>query len=217
MTTAQPATGVYALLADGTTAEIRPATAGDFEAVREMHRAMSPDNLYLRFFSMSPAAADQEARRICRAPAADHAALLAWLAGELVGVASYECEETSGTAEFAVAVADHVHHRGVATLLLEHLVSGARDQGILTFTAEVLAENSEMLRVFTDAGLNARRKWADGVAELAFDLPIDAADPGWKSYLDAVADREGQADVASLRPLFAPRSVAVIGAGRHAG
>ena len=140
MTTAQPATGVYALLANGTTAEIRPAAAGDFEAVREMHRAMSPDNLYLRFFSISPAAADQEASRICRAPAADHATLLAWLRGELVGVASYECEGTSGTAEFAVAVADHVHHRGVATLLLEHLVSAARDQGVRTFTAEVLAE-----------------------------------------------------------------------------
>ena len=104
MTTAQPAPGVYALLADGATAEIRPAAAGDFDAVREMHRAMSPDNFYLRFFSMSPAAADQEASRICRAPAADHAALLAWLAGDLVGVASYECEGTSGTAEFAVAV-----------------------------------------------------------------------------------------------------------------
>ena len=217
MTTAQPATGVYALLADGTTAEIRPAAAGDFEAVRQMHRAMSPDNLYLRFFSISPAAADQEASRICRAPAADHAALLAWLGGELVGVASYECEGTSGTAEFAVAVADHVHHRGVATLLLDHLVSAARDQDVRTFTAEVLAENSAMLKVFADAGLHARRTWADGVAEVAFDLPGDAADPGWEPYLDAVADREGRADVASLRPLFAPRSVAVIGASRRPG
>lgn len=217
MTTARPATGVYALLADGATIEIRPAAAGDFGAVREMHRGMSPDNLYLRFFSMSPAAAEQEATRICREPAADHGALLARLAGELVGVASYECESTPRTAEFAVAVADHAHHRGVATLLLEHLVSAARAQGVQTFTAEVLAENSAMLRVFADAGLHARRTWADGVAELAFDLPGDAADPGWEPYLDAVAGREGRADVASLRHVFAPESVAVIGASRRAG
>jgi acyl-CoA synthetase (NDP forming) len=105
----------------------------------------------------------------------------------------------------------------VATLLLEHLVSSARDQGMRAFTAEVLAENSPMLRVFADAGLHARRTWADGVAELAFDLPGDAADPGWEPYLDAVAGREGRADVASLRPLFAPGSVAVIGASRHTG
>ena len=51
---------------------------------------MSPDNLYLRFFSMSPLAAEQEARRICREPGPDHAALLAVLDGEVVGCGSYE-------------------------------------------------------------------------------------------------------------------------------
>ncbi len=43
----------YALLTDGTTIEIRPARPGDFDAVRAMHTKMSPDNLYLRFFSFS--------------------------------------------------------------------------------------------------------------------------------------------------------------------
>ncbi len=214
---AQPASGVYALLADGTTIEIRPAGVGDFDTVRDMHRAMSPDNTYLRFFSMSSAAAEREACRICREPAADHAALLAWLAGELIGVASYEAGRTPGAAEIAFAVADRAHHRGVATLLLEHLVSAARVRGVRTFTAEVLAENSAMLQVFADAGLSARRKTADGVTELAFDLPGDDADPGWEPYLDAVALREGRADVASLRHVLAAESVAVVGASRKPG
>ena len=213
--TAQPASGVYALLADGTTTEIRPADVGDFDAVREMHAAMSSDNTYLRFFSMSTTAAEREARRICREPAADHAALLAWLGGELIGVASYEASGPGGEAEIAFAVADHAHHRGVATLLLEHLVSAARGRGVRTFTAEVLAENSAMLQVFADAGLRARRNTEDGVTELAFDLPGDDADPGWEPYLDAVAAREGRADVASLRHVLAAESVAVVGASRR--
>jgi GNAT superfamily N-acetyltransferase len=137
----EPGGSVYALLADGSTIEIRPAAADDLAAVLEMHRAMSPENIYLRFFSMSRAAGEQEGRRICREPAADHVALLAWLAGELVGVASYETGGAEGTAEIAFAVAHHLHHRGVATLLLEHLVSAGRDRGVRTFTAEVLAEN----------------------------------------------------------------------------
>ena len=170
---------VYALLADGTTVAIRAATAGDFDAVLQMHRTMSPENMYLRFFSMSPAAAEREASRICRKPAPDHVALLAWLAGKLAGVASYETTGSPGTAEIAFAVADHIHHRGVATLLLEHLVSAGRSNGITTFAAEVLAENSAMLKVFAAAGLHARRKQADGVTELGFDLPGDDADPGW--------------------------------------
>jgi acyl-CoA synthetase (NDP forming)/GNAT superfamily N-acetyltransferase len=212
---ADPPAGVYALLADGATIEIRPAAVTDFDAVWHMYRAMSPDNIYLRFFSMSRTAADEQARRACREPAADHATRLAWLDRELVGIASYECAKPPVTAEIAVAVADHAHHRGIATLLLEHLVSAGREQGVRTFTADVLAENAAMLRVFADAGLRARRSWADGVVSLSFDLPGDVADPGWEPYLEAVADREGQADVASLQHVFAAKSVAVIGASRN--
>ena len=215
MDSAQPAGGVYALLADGATIEIRAATAADFVAVRQMYRSMSPDNIYLRFFSMSTAAADDQAQRACREPAADHDTRLAWLDGELVGVASYECCEPPTIAEIAVAVADHAHHRGVGTLLIEHLVAAGRNQGVRTFTAEVLTENSAMLKVFANAGLQARRNWANGLAELAFDLPDSAADAGWESYLDAMASREEHADVASLRHLFAAGSVAVIGASRN--
>jgi acyl-CoA synthetase (NDP forming)/GNAT superfamily N-acetyltransferase len=206
---------VYALLADGSTVEIRPAAGSDFDAVLRMHRAMSPENIYFRFFSLSPAAAEGEANRICRPAAPDHAVLLAWLAGELVGAASYEATGSSGAAEIAFAVADHAHHRGIATLLLEHLVSAARNSGIRTFTADVLAENAAMLKVFAAAGLRVRRSQADGVTELAFDLPAGGADPAWEPYLDAVAQREGLADVASLRRVFAATSVAVVGAGRR--
>jgi acyl-CoA synthetase (NDP forming)/GNAT superfamily N-acetyltransferase len=211
--------GIYALLSDGDTVLIRPATSADMDAVRQMHRDMSPDNIYFRFFSLSPVGAESEARRVCRQPGSDHVALLAWLSGELVGVASYEVAgpKKKDTAEIAFAVADHAHRRGVATLLLEHLVSAARDRGVLVLTAEVLAGNAAMLKVFAGAGLRARRTQMDGLAELVFDVPGDDADPGWASYLDAVAEREGRADVASLRHVFEPASVAVIGASRRAG
>jgi len=51
MSVAQQADCVYALLADGTTIEIRPAVPADFDAVKAMYEAMSRDNIYLRFFS----------------------------------------------------------------------------------------------------------------------------------------------------------------------
>jgi acyl-CoA synthetase (NDP forming)/GNAT superfamily N-acetyltransferase len=216
-TSAHPAGSVYALLADGTTVEVRAAGPEDFDSVRAMHGAMSPDNAYLRFFSLSTVAAEREARRVCREPAAGHCALLALLAGELIGVASYEAKDGAAEAEIAFAVADNAHHRGVATLLLEHLVAVASSRGIRTFTAEVLTENSAMLRVFADAGLHALRTIQDGVAELSFELPCGDADPGREPYLDAVATRESRADVASLRHVFAPASVAVVGASRKEG
>ena len=149
---------VYALLTDGATIEIRPARPGDFDAVRDMHAKMSPKNLYLRFFSMSPSAAEQEARRICREPAPDHAALLAVLDGEVVGCGTYEQDGAgSRSAEVALAVDDDRHNRGIGMLLLEHLVALGRGRGFRAFTAETLSENAAMLRVFADAGLQAQR------------------------------------------------------------
>ncbi len=208
---------MYALLADGTTVEIRPAGPGDFDAVKAMHGAMSPDNSYMRFFNMSRLSAEIEARRISRNPKPGSAALLAIANGEVVGVASYvPLKEDPGTAEVAFAVADHMHHRGIATLLLEHLVSLARSRQITTFTAETLSENKAMLGVFADAGLPVRRRYGEGVIELTFPLPgQDGRDRD--TYLNAVAERERRADVVSLRHVFAPESVAVIGASRRPG
>ena len=228
----------YALLADGTTITIRPAGPGDYEAVKQLHEAMSPDNLYLRFFSLSRKAAEQEARRISRDhrppqgqpdhgppdhsqpdhSQPDHGALLGFLGDELVGVASYELfPANSESAEVAFAVADRMHRRGVATLLLEHLVSLAREHGVRVFTATALPENTPMLRVFADAGLAVTRRMDEGVVELSMPIPRSAALSEHSAYLDAVADREQHAEVASLEPLLRPRSVAVVGAGHRPG
>jgi acyl-CoA synthetase (NDP forming)/GNAT superfamily N-acetyltransferase len=215
--TAGPGAGRYALLTDGSTVFIRPAGPADAEAVRAMHAALSPDNLYLRFFSLSPYSADREATRVCREPGPDHAALLAWLGDRLTGVASYEPTPVPGAAEVAFAVPDDMHGRGIATLLLEHLVSIARERGLCAFTAEALPENRPMLAVFADAGLPVQRRMTDGVVELTFPLPAGDDDRNMDGYLDSVAARESRADVASLRSLLRPASVAVVGAGRRRG
>jgi acyl-CoA synthetase (NDP forming)/GNAT superfamily N-acetyltransferase len=221
MSMAQAAGQAYALLADGSTVEIRPAGPADFDRVRAMHEAMSPDNAYMRFFNLSRLAAETEARRVCREPRPGHMALLALLAGEVVGCASYDAlggpAEPGPAAEIAFAVADHMHHRGIATLLLEHLVSYARSHQITVFTAQTLAENTPMLKVFADAGLPVQRHCEDGVMEMTIPLPSETGGTELDSYLNAVAERERSADIASLAHILAPESVVVIGASRRRG
>ncbi|MCL2729159.1 MAG: GNAT family N-acetyltransferase, partial [Actinomycetia bacterium] len=209
--------GAYVLLADGTTALIRQPTAADREAVREMHESMSPENSYLRFFSLDRRAPAREAERVCRQPGPDHATLLATCDGTVAGVASYEVTPGTTTAEVAFAVADTMHHRGIATLLLEHLVSLARARHLTAFTADTLGENMAMLQVFRDAGLPVRRKREDGTIAVTIPLPADDAGGQMDAYLDTVSVRERFAGVESLRPVFAPGTVAVIGASRRPG
>ena len=110
-----------------------------------------------------------------------------------------------------------MHHRGIATLLLEHLVSFARSHQITVFTAETLSENAPMLKVFADAGLPVQCHYEDGVMEMTIPLPSEADGTALDSYLNAVAERERRADTASLQRVLAPESVVVIGASRRPG
>ncbi|MEU8801047.1 GNAT family N-acetyltransferase [Spirillospora sp. NPDC048819] len=201
----------FALLTDGTQIEIRRLGTADLDAVRELHHGLCEESLYLRFFGLNRAMAGHVAERVCRADGRDHAALGGWLRGDLIGVAEYEPTGVPGEAEVAMTVADRMHHRGVGTLLLEHLGSLARANGIVAFRADTLPANSAMLRVFADAGMPAQQRMSEGVVELTIPLVSGGR------YLDAVAERERRADVASLEPLLRPRVVAVIGASRRRG
>jgi GNAT superfamily N-acetyltransferase len=195
----------HALLADGGTLTIRSAGWPDYEAVRRLHEAMSPENLYFRFFSASRVSAEREARRICLGDRPGAVALLGLLGDELVGVASYELGPEGASAEMALAVADGMHRRGVATLLLEHLVSLARARGVTSFTAEVLAENYAVPGVLSDSGLAMRRRLSRGTVDVAMPIPrlgaLGEASAIWTPWPAGTP-----AEVASLEPLLALRS-----------
>lgn len=203
------ADAAHALLTDGTIVLVRPARAEDEERVRAMHEAMSPENRRMRFFVSGSVAVDELSHRICAEPGRDHQALLAVLDGEVIGAASYDATDRPDVAEVALAVADRFHGRGVGTLLLEHLASRARRNGITAFRADVLPDNHGMLRVFADIGLRPRQRFDRGVVELTIPLAPD------DRYLDAVGERESLAGRESLQPLLRPASVVVLGGTRR--
>ncbi|MGQ4360341.1 bifunctional acetate--CoA ligase family protein/GNAT family N-acetyltransferase [Streptomyces sp. SAS_272] len=207
---------VHALLADGTTVCIRPVLPSDHGRLRGLYEEMSPENLRLRFFAASRRSADTAADRACAPARPGYRALLAEVDGRVIGLAEYD---TGGgadgaqkqTAEISIAVADGLHHRGVGTLLVEHLVSAARAEDITAFTADALSENHEVLRLFADLGLRTSRHFEG--PEVRCTVRLDQDD----TYLSAVEARGRAADVASLVPLLRPDAVAVVGAGRTPG
>ncbi|MEU5321086.1 GNAT family N-acetyltransferase [Streptomyces sp. NPDC021056] len=202
---------VHALLADGTTVCIRPVRRADHDQVQGLYEEMSPENLRLRFFSASRRSAASAADRACAPRHPGYLALLAETEGRLIGLAEYDTEGTGDTAEISIAVADGLHHRGVGTLLVEHLVSAARAEGVTAFVADALSENHEVLRLFSDLGLRTARKFEG--PEVRCTIALDTSD----TYLTAVEERGRAADVASMEPLLRPKSVAVVGAGRKPG
>jgi len=201
---------VHALLADGTTVCIRPVEAGDHDQLQGLYEEMSPENLRLRFFGVSRRSAETAADRACRAHPG-YRALLAESKDQVIGLAEYDTGGTGTAADISIAVADGLHHRGIGTLLVEHLVSAARAEGVTTFTADALSENHEILRLFADLGLRTARRFEGPEMRCTIELDED------ENYLSATEARGRAADVASLEPLLRPDAVAVVGAGRKAG
>ncbi|MFM9629229.1 MULTISPECIES: bifunctional acetate--CoA ligase family protein/GNAT family N-acetyltransferase [Streptomyces] len=203
--------GVHALLADGTTVSIRPVLAGDHDQLEGLYLEMSPENLRRRFFAVSTRSAALAADRACAPARPGHRALLAEARGRVLGLAEYDTGGAADSAEISVAVAEGLHHRGVGTLLIEHVVSAARSDGITTLTADTLADNHEILRLFAGLGLYVDRRREGPEVHCTIALGQDDA------YLSAVETRGRIADVASLEPLLRPNAVAVVGAGPGPG
>jgi acetyl coenzyme A synthetase (ADP forming)-like protein len=129
----------------------------------------------------------------------------------VVAIAEYARLRDPTAAEVAFTVADDFQGRGAATRLLEQLAVRAAEVGIEEFVAEVLSENSPMLAVFRDAGFEITRTLEGGEIEVRFPIALT------EQFRARVEERDHVAVAASLRPFFAPSSVAVIGASKRRG
>ena len=202
--------GVDAVRSDGGLVHIRPVVPEDLAALRELHLKASDRSFYLRFFGLNRGATDEYVRRLGRPPSPAHHSLTAWIAGRLVGVATYE-RLTDDSAELALLVADANQHVGLGTLLIEHLAEDARRAGLGHFIADVLMQNYLALHVVRDTGFQTAVVFDGGTAEVTIDLTPD------EHAVGAIDARERSAGQASLRPLLAPAVVAVIGASERPG
>jgi acetate---CoA ligase (ADP-forming) len=196
------------ILGDGTTLRLRPPLAGDTAALVEFLNGLSEQSLYYRFHGF-PMVDERLVEPFLVPDWHERGHLVAELGGRVIALASYVRLRDPTRAEVAFLVADEFQRRGIGTRLLEQLAGRAAGVGIERFIAEVLAENSQMLKVFEVVGFESTRRLASGTVEVEFRIAPT------ETYLERVDERHHRAAVASLRPFFAPSSVAVLGASRR--
>ena len=196
------------LLADGGVVHLRPSGPADADQIRAMHSRMSSRTLYLRYFSVVSQVSDKQVAIFTDVDHVNSVGLVAVLGGQLIAAGTYHRNRTGDldAAEVAFVVEDAQQRRGLGSILLEHLAAAAQERGIRRFTAEVLSENNQMVRVFIDAGYSVSREYDSGVVDLVFDI-----EPTEKSRA-VVLSREHRAEARSISRLLSPRSIAVIGA-----
>jgi acyl-CoA hydrolase/GNAT superfamily N-acetyltransferase len=143
----------------------------DEPKMSQLFYALSPTTVYRRWMSGVPRMPHRQLQRYVDLDDVDNVAIVAeWQPedseSELVAVARYHVESDDRMAEAAFVVRDDWQGQGLGSALIAHLIDIARDHDVRGFTAQVLADNSAMLRVFHKCGFPVSTSLDGGVYEL---------------------------------------------------
>jgi ribosomal protein S18 acetylase RimI-like enzyme len=131
-------------------------------------------SLQRRFFAPKKGFSEREMAFFLDIDFETHVALVAQVAEDgqlaIVGGGRYIVGQP-GQAEIAFVVVDAYQGQGVGTILMRHLAVLARDAGLKELIAEVLPENSAMLKLFRKFGFKTASKDSPQVVHLALQLP----------------------------------------------
>ena len=205
---------VDVILRDGSTLRLRAPVSADRDALVRFFRELSDRSLYLRFHGHLTVD-ERLVEPVVDPDWTDRGALLGSVVESdeerVVALANYVRLRDPLTAEVAFAVSDAYQARGIGTRLVEQLAARAASHGIERFVGEVMGDNSAMIGVFEKVGFEVARTLSGGEVEMTFPIAPTAR------YTSRVEERDHTAVVASLRPLFEARSVAVLGASARRG
>ncbi|HEU0184514.1 MAG TPA: GNAT family N-acetyltransferase [Blastocatellia bacterium] len=205
------------LLRDGAALRVRSMRRDDRQALKDLFARCSPESIRFRFLHQVKELTEDMLDRLIDIDGSRHVALVVTQGegpgGRIVAVGRYQAgttrTEEPDVAEVSFLVEDAMQRRGIGTLLLDTLAELARERGVKRFSADVLADNRQMLSVFRKAGYALSAATSYGVTQLEF--PIAQTE-----LAQARADaQEAEAERASLDHVLAPKSVAVIGASRN--
>jgi RimJ/RimL family protein N-acetyltransferase len=155
---------VATTLRNGLVVTLRPLRADDRGRVAKLVRGLDAETIYTRLFSHRKELTEAALDRIMHTDA-NEVVLVATIGSGadeiIIGGGRFVVTTTDNAApaaEIAFTVEEDFQGLGLAGRLLDALVKTARRQGIVTFEADVLADNASMLRVFERSGLPMRRR-----------------------------------------------------------
>ncbi len=162
----------------GSTLKIRPVNINDETLIKDLFYALSDQSFQRRFMSTRLDMPHERRQDFVVIDYTKELVLLAFIMEPdgrevLAGMGQMIKEEKTHVAEVAFAVRDDMHNRGIGSELLSYLILLGKREGLLGFTAEVLAENRPMLHVFEKLFPNLEKRLEEGVYELVLRF-IDA-------------------------------------------
>jgi len=147
---------------------LRPIRISDEPRLRDFFNTLSDKSLYLRFFTPRKYVPHESLQEIVTFDNAKGVSIVAIVQQEenekIIGLGQYYINETNYSAEISFATSDEYQNNGIASILLSHLTYLAQKNGLLSFTASVLAENRSMVKVLKKVGF-VHKATEDGISE----------------------------------------------------
>jgi RimJ/RimL family protein N-acetyltransferase len=160
-------------LRDGSEVEIRALRSDDREDMLAAIDRTSPQSLRRRFFVPKRGFSETELAFFMNIDFNSHVALVAQVDEDgrqaIVGGGRYIVVEP-GKAEIAFVVVDAYQGKGIGAALMNHLAKLARGAGLKELVAEVLPENTGMLKIFNKFGFRRGPTGDPQVIHLALQL-----------------------------------------------
>ena len=164
-------------LTDGTPVNVRAIRLDDREMVLSAFNQLDRESIYTRFFVSKKSLSNDDLRAITDVDFDRVVALVVTgtaVDGEtLVGGGRYavgDDTDADRSAELAFISSEAWRGRGVASLLLRHLVRIGRERGLSRFEAYVLPQNRSMLAVFRRSGLPMTTESDGGTVHITLSL-----------------------------------------------
>lgn len=158
----------------GMAIRLRPIRPEDAPLLVEFFSSLSPTSIFYRFFRPMKVIPPEMLARFTQIDYDRDMAVAAFEdtdAGErMLGVARLMADPDVTRAEFAVAVGDSWHGKGVGAALLNHCISIAKERGLRSVWSMVLPDNVNMLALGRKLGFKISKIPYSGDYELRIDL-----------------------------------------------
>lgn len=156
----------------------RPVKPTDERAIQDLIYALPQQDIYTRFFQNLKSFTHKVAMPLAAIDYNDRMAIVAVVGKEepeskekIVAVGRYVRDPNTDLAEVAFTTSRDWQNRGIGTFLLQYLIRIAQEKGIKGFTADVLAQNTPMMKVFAKSGYPMKTNLEYGVYEL--EIPFN--------------------------------------------
>jgi len=162
----------------GQTIFFRPVKPTDERAIQDLVYALPQQDVYTRFFQNLKSFSHRVAMPMAAIDYSDRMAIVGVVGREepeskeqIVAVGRYVRDPNTDMAEVAFTTDRNWRDRGIGTFLLQYLIRIAKEKGIRGFTADVLSQNTPMMKVFAKSGCPMKTNLEYGVYEL--EIPFN--------------------------------------------